>query len=246
MKIKAVLIDDELSAIKMLNALLDRYCPDVDVVKCFQDPFLALDFLENHPMDMVFLDVEMPGMTGFELLERIKKPQFDTIFTTAYDQYALEAFKADAVDYLLKPVDEEELIKAVKKTLDKKQIGQLEIDKIVSKINEHAEVNNFKIGLPFFDGVEFVPIGQIIYCEAENNYTQVVLTDGTKRVVSKTLKDIEKMIPHDFFFRVHNSYLINLNYVHKYMRNDGGYLIMSNGSRVKISRTKKEVLLTKL
>lgn len=246
MEIKTVIVDDELNAIKMLQALLEKYCPNVIVLDTFQDPLQAYAYLKSHETDLLFLDVEMPGMTGFDLLKKIGKPPFEVIFTTAYDQYALDAFKADALDYVMKPVDEEELMKSVKKVETKKEISQRQIDEIVHRINDYSDKSEFKVALPFFEGLEFIALQDIIYCLAENNYTQIVLKDGTKRMISKTLKDIEKLIPNDFFFRVHNSYLINLKYIHKYYRTDGGYLIMTNGDRVKISRSKKEILLNKL
>lgn len=247
MKLKAVIIDDEVSAVRVLNALVQKYCPQVSIVSTFNDPVEGLEFLKNSEIDLLFLDIEMPRLAGFELLQSLEEGySFEVIFTTAYDQYAMDAIKVEARDYLMKPVDEEDLIKAVQKVEDKKRLQKQDLESIVSKINSAGTHQNDKIAIPFLEGLEFIPVRDIIFCLAENNYTQIFLSDNTKRIVSKNLKEIEKLMPAETFFRVHNSYLINLNYVHKYVRTDGGYLVMTNGERVKISRSKKDLLLNKL
>ncbi len=246
MKLKAIIVDDELNAIKMLKMLLDENCSDVEVIKTFQDPGEAINYIKSTSFDILFLDVQMPEMTGFQMLKKFDCIDFEIVFTTSHDEFAIEAFRINAANYLLKPVDEEELVNAIeniKKIKDKEHNYLL---KLLSNFNPQNEFNNSKISIPFATGKEFLNTNEIIYCKSDNNYTDIYLTDSTTRLVSKGLKYFEKELPSQMFYRPHNSYLINLNFVSKYHRNDGGYIEMINGDIIRISRNKKDDILNLL
>jgi len=196
--------------------------------------------------DLIFLDIEMPHMNGFQMLEQLPKINFEIIFTTSYDQYAITAFKFSALDYLLKPVDREELEKAMQKI--SKKINppisqQLEI--LLQRINQPS-VPVQRIALPTMQGLEFVPVDSIIHCTSRNNYTEFFLKDKKKLLVSRTLKEVEDMLADHSFLRVHNSHVVNLNAITRYAKGEGGYLIMTDGSTIDVSRSRKELLMQKL
>jgi two-component system, LytTR family, response regulator len=244
--IKAMIVDDEPNCCKTLSALLERWCPEVEVIAICKNGIEALASIREFSPDLVFLDVEMPKMNGFEMLEQLSSVNFHLIFTTSYDQYALKAFRFSAIDYLLKPVDREELQKSVQKVLQRLHAPlpqQLEI--LMQKIHQPAVSIN-KIALPTMDGLQMIPIDTIISCESDDNYTIFLLKDKKKIVVSSTLKEIEEILEDHSFVRVHRSYLVNLNEIDKYLKGEGGYLVMSDGSTIDVSRSKKEVLLKKL
>jgi len=244
---KAVILDDEIAGIKALRYELEANCPDVDIIASYQDPFEALkDINKKHP-DLIFLDISMPQMDGFSFLEALGERSSEVIFTTAYNQYALQAIKANALDYLLKPIDGEELKKAVYKAQEKWKEGQTQLlHSLEQKLHALREEEDALISLPSMEGIEFVPQKNIIYCRADGSYTHLVFSDRPSIIVSRSLKDIEKMLPERKFFRVHHSYLIHLGKVSRYVKQDGGYLIMNNGDEVKISRQKKEILLKRM
>ena len=244
--LKAIIVDDEPYCCEILSAMLVSYCPDVDVVSSCNNGMDALIAIRQGSPDLVFLDVEMPKMNGFEMLEQLGPINFHLIFTTSYDQYAIKAFRFSAIDYLLKPVDREELQKAVHKVIQYSQPTfpqQLEI--LMQKFNQPAASIN-KIALPTIEGLQLIPIDSIISCESDDNYTVLLLKNKRKIVVSSTLKEIEEILEDHSFIRVHRSYLVNLNEIEKYLKGEGGYLVMSDGSTVDVSRTKKETLMKKL
>jgi len=200
---------------------------------------------EHHPQ-IVFLDIEMPGMNGFEMLEKLPAIDFEIIFTTSYDQYAIKAIRFSALDYLLKPIDREELQKAVQKVIERSHHPfpqQLEI--LLQKIHQPISSAQ-KIALPSMEGLQMIDVNSIISCASDSNYTIFFIRNKKKIVVSRTLKEIEEMLEEYPFLRVHNSYLINLNEIDKYIKGEGGYLVMSDGSNIDVSRSKKETLLNKL
>ena len=244
--IKAVIVDDEPNCCKTLAALLERWCPDVEVIAICKNGVEALVSIREFSPDLVFLDLEMPKMNGFAMLEQLPSINFHLIFTTSYDQYALRAFRLSAIDYLLKPIDNEELQKAVQKVMQRSQAPlpqQLEI--LLQKIHQPTSSIN-KIALPTMEGLQMIPIDSIISCESDDNYTVFLLKDKKKIVVSSTLKEIEEILEDHSFVRVHRSYLVNLNEIEKYLKGEGGYLVMSDGSTIDVSRSKKESLLKKL
>jgi two-component system LytT family response regulator len=244
--IKAIIIDDEPNSCEALATLLERYCPAVQVVGIYNNGADALTAIRQFQPNLVFLDVEMPKMNGFEMLEKLSSINFDLIFTTSYDKYALKAIRFSAIDYLLKPVDREELQKAVQKVVQRSQkpiAQQLEI--LMQKINNPSKPIG-KIAMPTMEGLQMIPVDSIISCESDSNYTILHLKDKQKVIVSRTLKDIEEMLEDHSFSRVHHSYMVNLNEIQKYIKGEGGYLLMSDGSTVDVSRSKKEILLKKL
>jgi len=226
--------------------LLKEYCPDVQVVKQCDNAEDGIEAVKKLKPDLVFLDIEMPHMNGFEMLEKFSEISFALIFTTGYDQYAIKAFRFSALDYLLKPIEPEELKKAVEKVnrhLQHPLPQQLEI--LLQKIHSQSPPIN-KIALPTMEGLQMIPVDSIISCESDRNYTALFLKNKQKIIVSKILKDIEEMLDEYSFLRVHHSYIVNLNEINKYVKGEGGYLVMSDGSSVDVSRSRKDILLQKL
>jgi two-component system LytT family response regulator len=244
--INAVIIDDERHSCDALKMLLAKCCPQVHVTAiCFSGEEGIKTIGETKPQ-LVFLDIEMPHMNGFQMLEQLPRIDFEIIFATSYDQYAITAFKFSALDYLLKPVDREELEKAVQKV--SKKINppvsqQLEI--LLQKINQPATAVQ-RIALPTMQGLEFVPVDSIISCSSSNNYTEFFLADKKRLLVSRTLKEIEDMLADHLFLRVHNSHVVNLNAILRYIKGEGGYLVMTDDSKVDVSRSRKELLMQRL
>jgi two-component system, LytTR family, response regulator len=244
--LKAIIIDDEPACCKTLATLLERYCNEVNVIVTCHNGEEGLTAIHRLSPDIVFLDIEMPKMNGFDMLEQLPKVNFHLIFTTSYDQYALKAFRFSAIDYLLKPVDREELQKAVHKVSRPIRIPlQQQLEILMQTINNPLKPIN-KIALPTMQGLQLIAVDSIISCESDDNYTILKLKNKIKWVVSCTLKEIEEMLTHHPFVRIHRSYLVNVNEVEKYVRGEGGYLIMSDGSTIDVSRSKKEVLLKML
>lgn len=244
--IKAIIIDDEPRAGKGLAILIEKYCPEIELVAICQDSRKAIDLIQELQPQLVFLDVEMPHMNGFELLEKLLPASFEVIFTTSYDQYAIKAIKFSALDYLLKPVGAGELQTAVKKFQKRSPASlALQVDILLSQLRRSKTVPN-RIALSTMEGLQIIAITDIICCSASGNYTILTLKNNQKLTVSRQLKDIEEMLGEESFMRVHHSYLVNLEEIKKYTRGEGGSLLMSDGSIVDVSRTKKEMLLHKL
>lgn len=243
-KLTAILVDDESPCIEALSWDLKTYCPDVQVLATATNPAKAIELIEQLQPEVVFLDIEMPEMSGFEVVQKIKDQHCNIIFVTAFDQFAIKAFKVAALDYLLKPVNKDELIAAVTKASQPdREISKLKLDTLISNIKtEGAQFK--KIVLPTLEGLEFIETKQIIRCESSSNYTLIHLQNGANFVASKTLKVIEEMLQGHHFFRVHNSHLANLDHVKSYLRGEGGELIMCDNSRIPVSKRKKESLLT--
>ena len=244
--INAIIIDDEPYCVEVLATLLGKYCPEVTILATCASAEEGLNAIQRHKPGLVFLDVEMPHMNGFEMLEALPEIAFDLIFTTSYDQYAIKAIRFSAIDYLLKPIDREELQKAVQKATRRSQAvisQQLEI--LLQKINQPATRVN-KVAMPTMEGLQMITVNNIISCESDSNYTILQLKEKQKLVVSRTLKEIEEMLEEHSFARVHHSYLANLNEVTKYVKGEGGYLVMSDGSHIDVSRSRKESVVKKL
>ena len=244
--IRSIIVDDEPYCCESLATLLGEYCPEVEVAGVCHNGIEAIEMINKRPPDLIFLDVEMPKMNAFEMLDRLQQVNFEIIFTTSYDQYALKAFRFSAIDYLLKPVDGEELQRAVNKVILRSQkpiAAQLQI--LMQKMN-HPSVAINKIALPTMDGLQMISVNSIIRCESDSNYTVVSLKNNKKITVSRTLKDIEELLEDHSFIRVHRCYLVNLNEIEKYIKGEGGYLLMSDGAKIDVARNKKEFLLNKL
>ena len=245
--IKSILIDDEVHCLDTLNILLSDYCPEVQVMEQCMSAKKGLQAIDKYKPDLVFLDIEMPAMNGFELLEQFKEIPFSVIFTTSYDQYAIKAIRFSALDYLLKPIDPKELVTAIHKVQIQKAPPSAEQFRMLMDQIQHKESGFTKIAVPTAEGFELIPVDQVLRCEADDNYTHLHLKNKNKITACRTLKEMEERLhDFDFFIRVHHSWLVNLNEVTKYVRGEGGYLVMNDGVTVNVSRSRKEMLIKKL
>ncbi|MFT3980117.1 MAG: LytTR family DNA-binding domain-containing protein [Ferruginibacter sp.] len=241
--ITAIIIDDEAKGRLALKEKLKSYCPDVELLAEASGGEQGMAAIETFKPQVVFLDIEMPGMSGFEMLQQLPTHDFHLIFTTAYDQYAIKAIKYAAFDYLLKPIDISELQQAVKK-ISSARVTQLQKQLELLKDNTGQVKKPFhKIAIPTLEGLLFYNIDDIICLEANSNYSNLHFSNRQKIVASKTLKEFEEMLPADIFFRPHHSWLINLSFVKRYIRGDGGQVEMQNGMYIEVSRRKKEAFL---
>jgi two-component system LytT family response regulator len=241
--LKVLLVDDESHCLETLSWQLSKFCPNVEIVEVCDSAEKAMAVLRKEKIDLTFLDIEMPVMNGFELLQQFKKIPFEVIFTTAYDMFAVKAFKFSALDYLLKPIDKDELIQAVEKAISKRQpILQEQLDILFQNLYQHTNASH-KIALPAMDGLEFVSACDIIHCQSDGNYTHIFLRDGSKFLISRTLKETEELLTGHNFLRIHHSHTINLDHIKKYVKGDGGYVIMINNNTINVSRSRKEELL---
>ena len=245
--LRSIVIDDEGECIDTMLLDLAEHCPQVNVVATCPSGKDAVKAIHKHAPDLIFLDIDMPVVNGFDVLEMVKDIDFEVIFTTAYDKYAVQAFKISAVDYLLKPIDQEELRKAVKKVQVLKERGntQQQLSFLMEQIRDIENNDVKKIAVPTFDGLEFIRLDDILYCQSDGSYSHIFFVDGRKLYLSKTLRYLEDSLCDYHFFRVHNSYIVNLNFVEKYARTDGGILEMKNGVKIRVSRLKRDELLNR-
>ena len=243
--LKALIVDDEPKARENLHILLTDFVEGVEVAALCENIAEATQAVREHAPDVVFLDIQLQRETGFDLLTKLQEIDFEVIFTTAYTEYAIKAFKFSAIDYLLKPIDIEELKKAVarvEKRVSNNMTGRL--TQLVQNLKLGSN-ENYKIALPTLDGLVFVKISDILYCEASSNYTQIFTTEE-KYLVSKTLKEYDDLLSDHNFFRIHNSYLININSIKKYVKGEGGYVVLNNDISLDVSKRKKEAFLNKI
>lgn len=245
MKIVSIILDDEQHCVDTLLWQLEKYVPDVEVVATFNSPVAALEYLSKNKIDLLFLDIEMPEMNGFTFLKQIENVTFDVIFETAYDEFAVKAFKASAIDYLLKPIDKADLVVAIKKVVDKQRPSimpeQMEI--LYDALNNKKPLKE-RVAVPTQEGLHFLKTSEIMYCISDSNYTHIHLANNNHSIlVSRTLKEIEAMLSGGMFLRIHHSHLINIQKIEKYMRGDGGYVIMDDKKMLNVSRSRKEALL---
>jgi two-component system LytT family response regulator len=243
---QALIIDDEHHCREGLSIMLSLYCPGIEVLAQCPSARAGLQAIDKFHPDLVFLDIEMPGMNGFELLENCKDYGFEVIFTTAYNEYAIQAIRHSALDYLLKPVDKDELIQAVAKAAAAIQ------HPAPQKINNLLEQTGGRrsperIALTTLEGMIIIELREILYCESEKNYTRFHLVGGKTFFISKTLKKVEHLLQHDTdFFRIHHSFIINMRHLQRYIKGDGGEIGLSNGKILPVSRTKKQEFLRRL
>lgn len=246
----AVLIDDEKSGLESLSLLLEKYVPHANIVaKCdtAASGIAAIKKLDASENNLVILDIEMPYQNGFELLDKIKDIYFEVIFTTAFHNYAIKAFKYNATDYLLKPINPQELKDAIKRIEQKfASRDNSSIKRLLENMQSAMQAEEKRIALHTSDGIELIAPNQIVRCEALQSYTTFILADKTRIMVSKNIGEMENLLPSNLFMRVHKSHLINIRYIKKYIRTDGGQLLMADGVCVDISRFKKEEILSKL
>ncbi len=242
--IKALIIDDEKSSRDILRGFVESYCEDIEIIDEAESAEQGIEQIKELKPQLIFLDIELPLGSGFDLLDACKNTEFDVIFTTAHDQYALQAIKVCALDYLLKPISATDLKAAVAKIREQNYSGTTspQIGAFVENIsNLNKQLSN--IVLPTLDGFLVVKISEIIRCEADKNYTLFTLENNEKILVSKTLKEFEELLHEMDFIRVHQSHLINASHVQRYIKGSGGYVKMSDDSIIEVSRRKKEFLM---
>lgn len=243
----AVIIDDEAMGRLVLREKIKSHLSSVEIIGEASDGENGLALITRLKPDLVFLDIELPDMNGFELLDQLEYKDFNLIFITAYDYYAIKAFKYGAIDYLLKPIDITELVLLIDK-LDKNQnqknIEQRKVDfSLVGQYVQLLKKQTSKVAVPDSNGITFIEIDDIIYLNSDSNYTIITTTTGKPIVSSRTLKDFEGMLSDWGFFRCHLSYLVHIKYIRKYIRGDGGQVEMMNGQRIEVSRRRKDELL---
>lgn len=243
-KIKASIIDDELHCLESLQALIKKYCPTIEILEVYSSSKAGLLGLRQNPPDILFLDVEMPWMNGIEMLKAMGDVKFKVIFTTAHNQYAVQAFRLSAIDYLLKPINQKDLSEAVSRiSLEDTNMNE-GIQHLTYNL-ENPEIRH-RVAIPSRDGLDFILIENIIYCEADSNYTHIYLMNDKHIIMSKPLKDLDLQLRPYNFCRIHHSYLINLNHLIKYIRGNAGYVVLVNNKSLNVSRAKKQELLSKL
>ncbi len=260
MNIRTIIIDDEKPSIQSLiwelknigsdtssDETIEIDGADLEIIGTYNDAREGLKAIRTKKPDLIFLDIEMPHLNGFDLLQKLDVIDFNVIFVTAYDEFALRAFKVSAVDYLLKPVDGDDLKLALKRTIVRRDSSIMQ-DKL-SQVFEWIRKNNSNfpsIALPTLEGLEFVEVDQIIRCESDSNYTHIFTKSGEKILISKTLKEVEKLLQGHHFLRVHHSHVVNLAFVKRYVKGKGGYLVMKDGTNISVSRSRKIDLINLL
>jgi two-component system LytT family response regulator len=248
MNLQAVLIDDEQNNLHNLAQLLATWCPEVEVIATAMNADDGKQLILQHRPDLVFLDIQMPGKNGFDLLQSLTSYDFEVIFVTAYDQYGIQAVKFAAVDYLLKPVHIDELQAAVKKAVAKsaykKQNGRLE--NLIHLLQQKQDKDEHRIALSTGKETRFILTQHIVRCESTNNYTHFYLADGEKLVVSKPIYEYEELLANYGFIRCHQSHLVNKRYIKSWVKEDGGYLLLQHGAQVPVSRQKRDLVMESL
>jgi two-component system, LytTR family, response regulator len=239
----AIIVDDEKHCREVLALLLQKHCPKVTIQAVCSDAAAALKELSARQPDVLFLDIEMPDMNGFELLEKISEPNFEIIFTTAYNEYAIKAIKHSALDYLLKHVDKDELILSIKKAQKtKSKKSDARVETLLEMLHGKKSLRRF--GVSTLEGLIMVNIDDIIFCESDSAYCKLFFREQLKpMVITKTLKEVEEVLQGNDFCRIHHSYVINMKFVERYIRGEGGEVVMMNGAHLPISRTRKQDFL---
>jgi two-component system LytT family response regulator len=241
----AIIVDDEKHCREVLELLLHKHCSEVKILAICSSGEEALKALQQQPPDVLFLDIEMPGMNGFALLEKFQHAAFEIIFTTAYNEYAIKAIKHSALDYLLKPIDKDELIQAINKVKEHKAVKASErINNLIGLLNV-KQAKRFAV--PTLEALVMVDAAEILFCESDSAYCKLFFINQAKpMVISKTLKEVEEVLQGCGFCRVHHSYLVNMKFVQKYIRGEGGEVVMSNNTHLPVSRTRKQDFLNLL
>lgn len=241
--VKVVLVDDESHCIQTLTMQIKALDIPVEIVATFNNPVKAYEFISNNSFDLLFLDIEMPGLSGFELLSRFSDFHFDVIFTTAYNQYAIQAFRYQALNYLLKPVEDSELSTSFTLWMNKqdKRLGIRQFEMLVRSIDNPGNLGK-RIALPVSNGFEFIQTDKIIRCQADNYYTNIFMDDNKSYLICRTLKEVESLLKPLGFIRIHQSHLINTHHITKYSRQDGGAIVTSDDTTILVSKNYKPQL----
>ncbi|CAN5500429.1 LytTR family DNA-binding domain-containing protein [soil metagenome] len=239
-KSHCIIIDDEKQCITSLELTIQMHCPDLIIDKTCESAEQGIVAIQEFKPDLVFLDIEMPKMNGFEMLEKLGKIHFNVIFTTAYNQFAIKAFRYSALDYLLKPIDPDDLKDTIKRYQSSNNTPYKEqFELLLQNIRlQHSKPQ--RVALSTGDGLIFVNTDEIMYCQSESNYTYVHLTNGERMLLARSLKEFEDTLSGNDFHRIHNSFVVNLNQIKKFVRSDGGYVIMNNGTQITIARARRE------
>ncbi|MCB0430350.1 MAG: response regulator transcription factor [Flavobacteriales bacterium] len=245
-KSRAIIVEDEQKSADVLKKLVEKYCPEVELAGMATGVQDGVKLIQEIKPELVFLDIEMHDGTGFDLLQKVNAKTFDVIFTTAYIQYAIKAIRFSAMDYILKPIDADDLRDAVRRCLGRKDhsISDERFSTLLANLGNESRLK--KIVVPEGDGMTFIGLSDIIRCESDGNYTYIILKGGKRIVATKTLGDYEDMLAEENFVRIHRSHLINLEHVSRYIKGEGGYVIMSDGSEVEVSRRKKAEFLERI
>jgi two-component system LytT family response regulator len=243
--LKAVIIDDEPKAIQGLSWELSNFSDELEVIATFSEPEKALHYLKNTELDCLFLDVEMPTMDGFQFLEKLEKKDFAVVITTAYNEYAIKALKKEAIDYLLKPIDSDDLKETIAKIkrYNHRNISTDKFERIL--LNFNNRLHHKKITINTDGKLVFLEPDDILYAESDINYSTLYLINNKKIVLTKKLKEVCEILPRDYFFRIHNSYIVNLNKIKEFIKTDG-YVVLENNKRIPVSRQRKSDFLGKL
>lgn len=242
MKLRAVIVDDEEKALQSLQWELTNFSDDIEVVAAFTDPMEALDYLALTPPDCLFLDIEMPTMDGFQFIQKMQNPDVAVVITTAYNQYAIKALKNEAIDYLLKPIDSDDLKDTIAKIRkhNSKNLTAERLERILTEQQVGGQKKRITLNT---DGkLLFLENDDILYAESDGNYSTIYLANGQKIVLTKKLKEVAQILPEDSFFRVHNSYIINLNMIAEFIKTDG-YVVLKSNHKIPVSRQKKSDFL---
>jgi two-component system LytT family response regulator len=244
--IKVIIVDDEKDGAEVLQFLIQQNCSNIQILSLEHSVESAISAIQKYKPDLVFMDIEMPTGTGFDVIQNTNEIGYETIFITAYEHYAIKAFKTNAIDYLLKPVDVDELINAIKNAEKRIKTSNKNNSTAIETLILNAIQKNKKISIPSQDGILWLDLDDIIRFEAESNYTHVYVKNRKKIMVAKTLKSFEDQLLNTFFCRVHSTHLINLNEIEKYIKGDGGIVVLKDNSNIPVSRANKAELLTKL
>jgi two-component system LytT family response regulator len=246
--LNAIIIDDEADGRNALRLAIEKFFPEIVIKGIYETPEKGLEGITRLKPNLVFLDIQMPRMSGFDLLKLIMPINFEVIFVTAFDQYAIKAIRFGALDYLLKPIDIDDLrlaLEHAKERIQKNTTTSFQYQSVLDN-NRHAGGKLERIAVPTLEGIEFFNTDDIIYCEANGSYTNLLLKENIRKLISRNLKDFENLLEESGFCRVHHSFLINLRHVQKYFKGDGGYVIMTDNHHVDISRRKKDEFLSLL
>jgi two-component system, LytTR family, response regulator len=244
--LKCIVIDDEFKSRESLKALIEKFCENITVSAVCQNGEEAIAAIAEVRPDIIFLDIQLQKETGFEILERLSKIEFEVIFTTAFSEFAIKAFKFSAIDYLLKPIDINDLKLSIEKAR-KRIVGN--IAQRIAELGENLKTQNSKnsrLALPSSDGLVFINVDEIVYCEATGNYTNIYMNDDRKFLVSRTLREYDDLLEDQDFFRIHNSYVINLKCLKKYIRGEAGQVDLANDKTLDVSKAKKKSFLEKI
>ena len=241
--LRTIIVDDNYNSLQNLQQKVAEFCPDLRVVATSQSPEEAIVLIRQHNPELLFLDIEMPRMNGFRMLDELEHYDFEIVFTTAYNHYAIDAIRISAFDYLTKPIAIKDLQNTVERLIKTHELQTKQKFELLRQSFTTSKSQEERIAVPTGDGLEFLPIKNILRLESNSNYSKIFLTDGRNMVVTRLLKDFESLLEPYQFYRIHHSHLVNLKYIQRYIRGDGGQIVMQNGDTIDVARRKKEEFL---